>query len=168
MALRFRGLDVDLHPGKERSGLGAFIGDLLAGTAFRAHPYGAMVIGSAMLWGVAILFFGMADSIVLALASAGRYYFVITIGERIVAELRKDVFRHVIGLSPSFYDRTLSGEIVSRLTADTVQIKSAVGDTASLALRSGSGARSRRKPRRISGVRRSCAIAAIIIVRSST
>ncbi|WP_244498258.1 ABC transporter transmembrane domain-containing protein [Aureimonas ureilytica] len=82
-------------------------------------------------------YFGMLAvlSIVLALASAGRYYFVITIGERIVAELRKDVFRHVIGLSPSFYDRTLSGEIVSRLTADTVQIKSAVGATASLALR---------------------------------
>ncbi|ALN74232.1 ABC transporter transmembrane domain-containing protein [Aureimonas sp. AU20] len=74
-------------------------------------------------------------SIVLALASAGRYYFVITIGERIVAELRKDVFTHVMRLSPGFYDRNLSGEIVSRLTADTTQIKSAVGATASLALR---------------------------------
>ncbi|WP_082640276.1 ABC transporter transmembrane domain-containing protein [Aureimonas sp. N4] len=74
-------------------------------------------------------------SLVLALASAGRYYFVITIGERIVAELRKDVFSHVMRLSPGFYDRNLSGEIVSRLTADTVQIKSAVGATASLALR---------------------------------
>jgi len=68
-------------------------------------------------------------------ASAGRYYFVITIGERVVADLRRDVFAHVLKLSPAFYDRNLSGEIVSRLTADTTQIKSAVGATASLALR---------------------------------
>ncbi len=74
-------------------------------------------------------------SAVLAVASAGRYYFVITIGERVVADLRRDVFAHVLKLSPGFYDRNLSGEIVSRLTADTTQIKSAVGATASLALR---------------------------------
>jgi ATP-binding cassette subfamily B protein len=72
---------------------------------------------------------------VLALASACRYYFVITLGERVVADLRRDVFSHVAGLSPAFFDRTQSGEIVSRLTADTTQIKSAVGATASLALR---------------------------------
>lgn len=74
-------------------------------------------------------------AIVLALASALRYYFVITIGERIVADLRRDVFAHVVRLSPSFFDVNQSGEIVSRLTADTTQIKSAVGATASLALR---------------------------------
>ena len=72
---------------------------------------------------------------ILAIASAGRYYFVITLGERVVADLRKDVFSHVVRLSPGFYDRTQSGEIVSRLTADTTQVKSAVGATASLALR---------------------------------
>ncbi len=71
----------------------------------------------------------------LALASAGRYYFVITIGERIVADVRRDVFAHVTTLSPSFFDRSQSGEIVSRLSADTTQIKSAVGATASMALR---------------------------------
>jgi len=72
---------------------------------------------------------------VLAVASAGRYYFVITLGERVVADLRKDVFARVTRLSPGFYDRALTGEIVSRLTADTTQIKSVVGATASLALR---------------------------------
>ena len=72
---------------------------------------------------------------VLAVASAGRYYFVITLGERVVADLRKDVFSRVTRLSPGFYDRALTGEIVSRLTADTTQIKSVVGATASLALR---------------------------------
>jgi ATP-binding cassette subfamily B protein len=73
---------------------------------------------------------------VLAFASAGRYYFVITIGERVVADLRRDVFSHVVTLSPAFFDRAHSGEIVSRLAADTTQIKSAVGATASMALRS--------------------------------
>ena len=77
----------------------------------------------------------MVMAVVLAIASALRYYFVITIGERIVADLRRDVFAHVTRLSPSFFDVNQSGEIVSRLTADTTQIKSAVGATASVALR---------------------------------
>jgi ATP-binding cassette subfamily B protein len=71
----------------------------------------------------------------LALASGLRYYFVITLGERIVADLRRDVFAHVTKLSPAFFDVNQSGEIVSRLTADTTQIKSTVGATASVALR---------------------------------
>jgi len=74
-------------------------------------------------------------ALVLAVASALRYYYVITIGERVVADLRRDVFAHVTRLSPSFFDINQSGEIVSRLTADTTQLKSAVGATASLALR---------------------------------
>ncbi|ACI94424.1 ABC transporter, permease/ATP-binding protein [Afipia carboxidovorans OM5] len=72
---------------------------------------------------------------VLAASSAMRYYFVITIGERIVADLRSDVFRHLTRLSPSFFDTAHSGELVSRLTADTTQIKSAVGASVSIALR---------------------------------
>jgi ATP-binding cassette subfamily B protein len=72
---------------------------------------------------------------ILAVASACRYYFVITLGERVVADLRRDVFSHVTTLSPGFFDMVQSGEIVSRLTADTTQVKSAVGATASLALR---------------------------------
>ncbi|EKF18911.1 ABC transporter transmembrane domain-containing protein [Nitratireductor pacificus] len=72
---------------------------------------------------------------VLALASAGRYFFVITLGERVVADLRRDVFAHVTRLSPAFFDTVQSGEIVSRLSADATQVKSAVGATASVALR---------------------------------
>ena len=71
----------------------------------------------------------------LAIASACRYYFVIWLGERVVSDLRADVFSHVTRLSPGFFDTAKSGEIVSRLTADTTQIKSAVGATASMALR---------------------------------
>jgi len=72
---------------------------------------------------------------VLAIASAMRFYFVVTLGERVVADLRRDVFTHLTRLSPSFFDGVHSGEIVSRLTADATQIKSALGATASIALR---------------------------------
>jgi ATP-binding cassette, subfamily B, bacterial len=72
---------------------------------------------------------------VLALASASRYYLVMTIGERIVADLRRDVFAHLMSLSPAFFDSARSGEVISRLTADTTQIKSAVGASVSIALR---------------------------------
>jgi ATP-binding cassette subfamily B protein len=72
---------------------------------------------------------------VLAGASASRFYLVMTIGERIVADLRRDVFAHLISLSPSFFDSARSGELVSRLTADTTQVKSAVGASVSVALR---------------------------------
>jgi ATP-binding cassette subfamily B protein len=72
---------------------------------------------------------------VLALSSAMRYYLVTTLGERIVADLRSDVFAHLTKLSSVFFDTAKTGEMVSRLTADTTQIKSAVGASVSLALR---------------------------------
>jgi ATP-binding cassette subfamily B protein len=74
-------------------------------------------------------------AVLLAIASGMRYYYVITIGERVVADLRREVFSHVTRLSASFFDVNQSGEIVSRLTADTTQIKSAFGSAASQALR---------------------------------
>jgi ATP-binding cassette, subfamily B, bacterial len=72
---------------------------------------------------------------ILAFASASRFYLVMTIGERIVADLRRDVFAHLMSLSPAFFDSARSGELISRLTADTTQIKSAVGASVSIALR---------------------------------
>src|SRR3954451_12042446 len=72
---------------------------------------------------------------VLAFASAARFYLVMTIGERIVADLRADVFAHLVSLSPAFFDPARSGEWISRLTADPTQIKSAVGASVSIALR---------------------------------
>jgi ATP-binding cassette subfamily B protein len=72
---------------------------------------------------------------VLAVASALRYYLVTTIGERIVADIRNDVFTHLTRLSPAFFDQAKTGEMISRLTADTTQIKSAVGASVSIALR---------------------------------
>jgi len=72
---------------------------------------------------------------VLAIASSCRYYFVIWLGERVVSDIRSDVFAHVTKLSADFFDTAQTGEIISRLTADTTQIKSAVGATTSMALR---------------------------------
>ena len=72
---------------------------------------------------------------VLAAASASRYYLVTTLGERVVADLRRAVFDHLTRLSADFFDTAKSGELVSRLTADTTQIKSAVGASLSIALR---------------------------------
>ncbi len=72
---------------------------------------------------------------VLAIASSLRYYLVITLGERIVASVRQDVFRHLTTLDAAFFDRTKSGEIVSRLSADTTKIQSTFGASASIALR---------------------------------
>jgi ATP-binding cassette subfamily B protein len=72
---------------------------------------------------------------VLALSSAARYYLVTTLGERIVADLRGDVFRHIVSLSAAYFDQAKTGELLSRLTADTTQIKAAVGASVSIALR---------------------------------
>src|SRR5476649_2132221 len=77
----------------------------------------------------------IAVAAVLAGSSALRYYLVTTLGERIVADLSSDVFAHLTRLSSALFDQAKTGEIVSRLTADTTQIKSAVGASASIALR---------------------------------
>jgi len=95
---------------------------------FGFSPQGAALIDSyfLVLVGVAAL---------LALASALRYYLVTTLGERIVADLRGDVFAHLTSLSAVFFDEAKTGEMISRLTADTTQIKTAVGASVSVALR---------------------------------
>ena len=71
----------------------------------------------------------------LALAAGVRYYMVMTIGERVVARIRSAVFSRVMNLDGAFYDQARSGEIVSRLTADTTELKSTFGASASIALR---------------------------------
>src|SRR5271169_2214490 len=82
-------------------------------------------------------YFGVMIAVVavLALASAMRYYLVTSIGERVVADVRDAVFDRITILSAAFFDTAKSGELVSRLTADTTQIKAAVGASVSIALR---------------------------------
>ncbi|MBV8474131.1 MAG: ATP-binding cassette domain-containing protein, partial [Hyphomicrobiales bacterium] len=72
---------------------------------------------------------------ILSFASGARYYLVMTLGERIVAGLRGDLFAHLTRLDPAFFDAEKTGEIVSRLTADTTQLKATFGSSSSVALR---------------------------------
>ncbi|WP_313137522.1 ABC transporter transmembrane domain-containing protein [Paracoccus jeotgali] len=82
-------------------------------------------------------YFGAAMIIVVALAvgTGLRYYLVTRLGERVVADIRKAVFNRVIGLSPEFYERVMTGEILSRITTDTTVIQSVIGSSVSVALR---------------------------------
>jgi ATP-binding cassette subfamily B protein len=72
---------------------------------------------------------------VLAAATFARYYLVTWLGERIIADIRGAVYNHVIGLSPAFFETMRTGEVLSRLTADTTLIQTVIGSTASVALR---------------------------------
>ena len=74
--------------------------------------------------------------VVLALATAARFFFVSLLGERVVADLRERLYAHLIGLDAAFHDRTRSGELISRLTADAELLRSVVGSSMSVALRS--------------------------------
>jgi ATP-binding cassette subfamily B protein len=99
----------------------------------RMIDFGFTARGLALIDKYFLVMIGVAA--VLALSSALRYYLVTTLGERIVADLRSDVFAHLTSLSCAFFDTARSGELVSRLTADTTQIKAAVGSSVSVALR---------------------------------
>jgi ATP-binding cassette subfamily B protein len=71
----------------------------------------------------------------LALGTGLRYYLVTRLGERVVADIRRALFDRVVGLSPAFYERIMTGEVVSRLTTDTTLILSLIGSSVSVALR---------------------------------
>ncbi|MDB5960465.1 MAG: transporter, partial [Massilia sp.] len=77
--------------------------------------------------------FGVAT--VLALATAARFYMVSWLGERVTADIRSAVYRHVVNQSPEFFETTQTGEVLSRITTDTTLIQSVVGTSISLALR---------------------------------
>lgn len=65
--------------------------------------------------------------LVIALASSSRFYTVNWLGERVIADLRSDTFAHLARLGPAYFDKSHSGEMMSRLTADTTQMKAAAG-----------------------------------------
>ncbi|MET0224854.1 MAG: ABC transporter transmembrane domain-containing protein, partial [Dokdonella sp.] len=73
---------------------------------------------------------------VLAIATAGRYFCVALLGERVAADLRRSLYDHLLTLDQAFYERTRTGELVSRLAADTELVQTVVGSTLSVALRS--------------------------------
>lgn len=78
----------------------------------------------------------LAVAIVLAIGTAARFYFVTRLGEQVMADLRRAVYDHLLRLDLSFYETTRTGELMSRLTADTELIQTVVGSSASVALRS--------------------------------
>lgn len=71
----------------------------------------------------------------LALGTGLRYYLVTRLGERVVADIRTAVFDRVIGLSPAFFEKIMTGEVLSRITTDTTLIQSVIGSSVSIALR---------------------------------
>ena len=73
--------------------------------------------------------------VVMALATAARYFFITRLGERIVADLREDVFGHILKLDPGFFLKIRTGEVISRLTADIQIIETLVSASISVALR---------------------------------
>ncbi len=71
----------------------------------------------------------------LALGTAARYYLVTRLGERVIADIRRAIYDRVIGMSPGFYERIMTGEVLSRLTTDTTLVLSVIGSSVSVALR---------------------------------
>ncbi|WP_380058652.1 ABC transporter transmembrane domain-containing protein [Falsihalocynthiibacter sp. SS001] len=82
-------------------------------------------------------YFGAALAIaaILALGTGLRYYLVTRLGERIVTDIRKEVFDRVVRMSPAFYEKIMTGEVLSRITTDTTLILSVIGSSVSVALR---------------------------------
>jgi ATP-binding cassette subfamily B protein len=99
----------------------------------RMIDFGFTARGVALIDSYFLVMIGVGAA--LAVASALRYYLVTTLGERVVADLRADVFAHLTSLSSAFFDEARTGEVISRLTADTTQIKAAAGTSISIALR---------------------------------
>jgi ATP-binding cassette subfamily B protein len=79
------------------------------------------------------MLFGVA--VVLALATAGRFYLVSWLGERVTADVRSAVYRHVISMSPQYFETTQTGEVLSRLTTDTTLVQTVIGTSLSMGLR---------------------------------
>ena len=82
-------------------------------------------------------YFGAAIAIaaLLAVGTAMRFYLVTRLGERVIADIRKAIYDKVIGMSPAFYERIMTGEVLSRLTTDTTLLLSVIGSSVSIALR---------------------------------
>ncbi len=83
------------------------------------------------------LFFLLGVIVVMASATWVRFYMISWLGERVIADIRREVFSHLLGLSPAWFERERTGEMISRLTTDTALLEQIVGTSASMALRNG-------------------------------
>ena len=109
--------------------------DLGFGAASASAAAGAAIEGGSLehINATFLALFGVAA--VLAVATAARFYMVSWLGERVTADIRSAVYRHVVHQSPAFFETTRTGEVLSRLTTDTTLIQAVVGTSISLALR---------------------------------
>jgi ABC-type multidrug transport system fused ATPase/permease subunit len=81
------------------------------------------------------LFLLLAVIVVMAVSTYARFYLISWVGERVVADIRRDVFSHLLELSPAFFEQARTGEVISRLTADTALLEQVVGTSLSMAVR---------------------------------
>jgi ATP-binding cassette subfamily B protein len=79
----------------------------------------------------------IAIAVVLAVSTYTRFYLMMSTGEQVIADLRRAVFAHVLTLSPAFFDTTRTGDIVSRVTNDSEQLRQVIGFGLSMLLRNG-------------------------------
>ncbi len=107
---------------------------LIMGVGLRHLVDNGFVVGDPELLDQAVIAL-LGIVLVLAVASYARFYLVSWIGERVVADLRKSVFDHVLTLSPGYFEETRTGEVLSRLTTDTTLVQTVVGSSVSIALR---------------------------------
>lgn len=119
----------------------ALIALIVAASATLAIPQGFKLVvdrgfGAASTGTIAPYFYGLLGVVLaLALATAVRFYFVSWLGERVVADLRRQVHTHLLSLDPGFFEENRPSEIASRLTSDTAIIEQVVSSSASVALR---------------------------------
>src|SRR4051812_36727533 len=140
----FKGLFPFLRPYRRQFGL-ATIALVIAAGATLAIPaafkqmidlgFGAAA-GAHSIKHVDLVFLALfAVATVLALATAARFYTVSWLGERVTADIRSAVYKHVVTQSPEFFETTQTGEVLSRITTDTTLIQAVVGTSISMALR---------------------------------
>lgn len=104
------------------------------GQGLRALVDRGFAAGNADLLNQALLVL-MVVILLLGLSTFGRFYLVSWIGERVVGDIRRKVFDHLVTLSPSFFETNKTGEILSRLTTDTTLLQQVIGTSVSIALR---------------------------------
>ena len=133
-----RGLAPFIAPYRGQATLAAMALVLTAGVSL-ALPLAVRRVVDGFNEGQALLdqYFAAALALaaLLAVGTGIRFYFVTRLGERVVADIRRALFDRLIGLSPAFYERMMTGEVISRLTTDTTLVLSVIGSSVSVALR---------------------------------
>ncbi|WP_049631190.1 ABC transporter transmembrane domain-containing protein [Cellvibrio sp. pealriver] len=112
----------------------AAVSVLLIGQGLRQVIDKGFVAGSAQWLNYALLG-TLVVILVMAVATYARFYLVSWLGERITADLRRNVFSHLLTLSPEFFEQNRTGDVLSRLTNDTTQLETVIGSSVSMALR---------------------------------